>query len=68
MPCQGAGKTALDLLSTCLLIMEFCFVAVLCSNLGNKNSDAGRIKCSRGPQVPHRWGKGIYQNENELWN
>ena len=39
--------------------MEFRFVAVLCSNLGNKNSDVGHVKCSRGthlargPQVPH---------------
>jgi len=49
----------LDLLSKYLLIMEFGFDAMLYSKLGNKNSDAGHIKCSRRPdlaqglQVPH---------------
>jgi len=42
--------TFLDLLFKYLLIMELRFDAVLCSNLGNKNSDARHIKCSRGPQ------------------
>jgi len=37
-----------------LLIMELRFDAMLYSNLGNENSDAGHIKRSRGPQVPHR--------------
>jgi len=32
--------------------MELRFDSMLYSNLGNENSDAGRIKCSRGPQVP----------------
>jgi len=32
--------------------MEFRFVVVLCFNLGSENSDAGHIKCLRGPQVP----------------
>jgi len=36
-----------------LLIMEFRFDSILCSELGKENSDAGHIKCSRGPQVPH---------------
>jgi len=45
--------SSLDLLSKYLLIMELRFDAMLCSNLGNENSDAGHIKCSRGPQVPH---------------
>jgi len=35
--------------------MEHCFGAMLCSNLGNENSDVDHIKCSRGPQVPHPW-------------
>ena len=26
---------------------------MLYSKLGNENSDAGHIKCSRGPQDPH---------------
>jgi len=36
---------------------------MLCSNLGNKNSEAGRINCphgphlASGPQVPHPWSK-----------
>jgi len=25
--------------------------------MGNENSDAGHIKCSRGPQVLHPWFK-----------
>jgi len=39
--------------------MELRFEAMLYPNLGNENSDAGHIKCSRGPhlargsQVPH---------------
>jgi len=36
-----------------LLIMELRFDAMLYSNLGNENSDAGHIKRSREPQVPH---------------
>jgi len=28
-----------------LLVMEFRFVVMLCSNLGNENSDVGHIKC-----------------------
>jgi len=41
--------------------MEHRFDAILYSNLGHENSDAGHIKCSRGvhlargPQVPHPW-------------
>jgi len=45
--------TSLDLLSKYLLIMELRFHVTLCSNVGNAQSDAGHIKCSRGPQVPH---------------
>jgi len=50
-----------DLLSKYLLITELRFDAILYSKLGNENSDAGRIKYSRGrhlscgPQVPHPW-------------
>ena len=49
----------LDLLSEYLLIMELPFEAMLCSSLGNENSDADHIKHSgglhltRGPQVHH---------------
>jgi len=54
--CQGAKETSLDLLSTCLLVMEFLFDAMLmCSNLGNENSDGSHTKCPRGPRVPHPW-------------
>jgi len=51
--------TSLDILCKHLLIMELRFDMMLCSNLGNEDSDAGHIKCSRGPhlvrgsQVPH---------------
>jgi len=31
------------------------FGAMLHSNLGNENSDAGHMKCLRGPQVLHPW-------------
>jgi len=37
----------------CLLIVELRFDAMLCSNTGKENSDAGQIKCPHGPQVPH---------------
>jgi len=30
---------------------------MLYSKMGNENSDAGHIKCSRGPQFPHPWLK-----------
>jgi len=46
--------TSLDLLSKYLLIMELRFDTMLYSNLGNENSVAGRIKCSRGPHLAHR--------------
>ena len=48
-------RESLDLLSTCLLVMEFLFDAMLCSNLCNKNSVEGHIKCSRGLQDPSPW-------------
>jgi len=34
------------------LMMELRFDTMLYFNLGNENSDAGHIKCSRGPQAP----------------
>jgi len=42
-----------DLLSKYLLTMDLRFHAMFYSNFGNENSDAGHIKCSRGPQAPH---------------
>jgi len=50
---------SLDLLSKYLLIMELRFEAMLFSNFGNEDTDAGHTKCSRrahlarGPQVTH---------------
>jgi len=44
---------SLDLLSEYLFIMELRIGAMLYSNVGNETTDAGHIKCSRGPQVPH---------------
>ena len=52
-PCHGTMEASFDLLSTCLLIKKFHCDATLCSNLGNEKSNAGHIKCSRGPQAPH---------------
>ena len=37
--------------------MELRVGVILYSKLGNENSDAGHMKCSRGPQVPHPWSK-----------
>jgi len=51
--CHRARDTSLGLLFTCLPVMEFRFDAMLYSNSGNENSDAGHIKCSRELQVPH---------------
>jgi len=45
--------TSLALLSNYLLITELRFDVMLYSNFGNENMDAGHIKSSRGPQVPH---------------
>jgi len=42
-----------------LLVMDLRFDAILYSKSGNENSDAGHIKCSRGPQVPHFWFKEL---------
>jgi len=33
--------------------MKLRFDVILYSKLDNEHSDAGHIKCSRGPQVPH---------------
>jgi len=35
--------------------MELRFDAIFYSKLGKENSDAGRIKYSRGLKVPHPW-------------
>ena len=35
------------------MIMELRFNAMLYSNSGNENSDAGHIRCSRGPHLAH---------------
>jgi len=35
--------------------MELRFGAMLYSDLANKTSDVGHIKCSRGPQIPLPW-------------
>jgi len=37
--------------------MELRFDAIWRTNAGNKNSVAGHMKCSRGPQVLHHWPK-----------
>jgi len=54
-------EASYDILSKYLLIMELRFDTLLESKLGNENSDAGHIKCTRGlhlasgPQVRHPW-------------
>jgi len=35
------------------LIVDIRFDAIFYSKLGNKNSDAGHIKCSRRPHLAH---------------
>jgi len=52
--------TLLDLLFKYLLLMEHRFDAMLYSNLGNKNSDAGCFKCFAraafgSREVPYPW-------------
>jgi len=48
---QGYGTTeaSFDFLSTCLLILEFCFFVMLLSALGKENCNAGH--CSRRPHL-----------------
>ena len=53
-------ETSPDLLSMCLLIMEFHFDARFHSNF-----DAGHIKFSCGPQVPHAWTKSNWSMSAE---
>jgi len=48
-----------------LLIRELSFDAILYSKLGNENSDAGHIKCSRGLLVPHLWFKTLLKSNKE---
>jgi len=36
-----------------MVIMELPFDVIFYSKLCNENSDAGRVKYSRGPKVPH---------------
>jgi len=38
--------------------MKFSVEVILYSKLGNENNNAGHIKCSLGPQVPHPWCRG----------
>jgi len=53
------------LLSKYLLIMDLRFDAMLYSNLGNENSDAGHIKCSRGLHLAH-WPQTPHSSRNAL--
>ena len=49
---MSRSETALDCLSARLLVVEFRFDAMLCSNLGNEISDAGQSNvhaCRRFP-------------------
>ena len=64
----GARDPSLGLVPTCLLVMEFRLDTMLCSNLGNANSDAGRIKCSRGPKVPHSLTYRMSRGQHMLMN
>jgi len=48
-------ETSLDQLFKYLLVVEFCFGAMLRCNLGSKFSGAYYFKYSRGPQVPWPW-------------
>jgi len=54
-------ETSLFLPSACLLVMEFRFDAMLRSNLGNENSDAGHIKFKRAAGSPP-WSRESLQN------
>jgi len=41
--------------------MELRFDVILHSKLSNENSNAGHIKCSLGPQVPHPWARSFHK-------
>jgi len=45
-------RDSLDIISKYLLVMELRFEAIVYSKFGDEDSNAGHIKCSRGPQVP----------------
>jgi len=50
--------------------MELRFDAILYSKLGNETSDAGHIKFSRGPQVPHpcsRPNRDLFDDETTVY-
>ena len=49
--CQRARENSFDYLCKYLLVMEFRFDAIVCSNLGNETFGCGHIKCSRGATV-----------------
>jgi len=51
--------TSLALLPEYLPIMVLRFHAMLYSNFGKANSDAGHIKCSRGSQISHPCFRGM---------
>jgi len=48
--------------------MELYFGAMLCSNFGDENSDAGHIKCSCEPQVPHPCLKALRYPACVIWS
>ena len=66
---QRARETSPDLLSSRLLFTEFRFGAMLCSNFGNENSDAGHINLHAGLRFPthlcHR--RRSAKDWNEWW-
>ena len=47
---------------------EFGFDAMLRSNLSNENSDAGRIKCLHGSQVPQPCFRLTIFQQKRFWN
>ena len=48
--------------------MELYFDAILYSNFGNENSDAGHIKCSCEPQVHHPCLKALCYQACVIWS
>ena len=56
--------TSFNFLSKYLLITELRSEAMLYSYLGNENSDAYHIQCSRWPQVPHPWSGSVLRNRS----
>jgi len=63
---QGARDAYLNLLSMCLVVIEFCFDAMFSSTVGNENSDMDHIKRSRGSNAGHRFSSPALDKHHSI--